>query len=58
MAYLLDTNLLVRIADRADQNSRLATSAVKTLLRGDENVHVFSQNLIEFWTVATRPQGL
>lgn len=27
-----------------------------TLLRGDEDLHVFSQNLIGFWSVATRPQ--
>ncbi len=57
MAYLLDTNILVRLADRGGHESRLATRAVKTLLRQGESLNVLAQNLIEFWTVATRPES-
>ena len=34
---------------------RQARSAVVTLLRREERLCIFPQNVIEFWSVATRP---
>lgn len=55
MSYLADTNILVR---SAQQNHPLHTEtleAVKALLSRGESVHIFAQNIIEFWNVCTRP---
>ncbi|HSU69393.1 MAG TPA: PIN domain-containing protein [Tepidisphaeraceae bacterium] len=54
-AYLLDTNVVLRIADRGDAEHAVAFQAVATLLaRGDKPV-ITPQVLIEFWAVASRP---
>ena len=54
--YLLDTNILLRIADLGFLLNEDAVRFVIALkFRGDEPV-ITTQNLIEFWAVATRPQ--
>jgi predicted nucleic acid-binding protein len=56
-SYLIDTNLLLRLADPEALQHSVATLALARLLgRGDE-VYLTPQNLIEFWAVATRPVG-
>lgn len=55
MAYLADTNVLLRWVTPADPQHSLAVSSVKALQRRGEVVHITPQNLIEFWNVATRP---
>ena len=55
MAYLLDTNILVRLANTTDARNPVAAYAVAELHRLGEALHVTPQNLIEFWNVATRP---
>jgi predicted nucleic acid-binding protein len=55
MAYLVDTNILLRWVSPADPQHSLAVSSVKALQRRGEIVHITPQNLIEFWNVATRP---
>jgi predicted nucleic acid-binding protein len=55
MPYLADTNILLRWVTPADPQHSLAVNSVKTLQRRGEVVHITSQNLIEFWAVATRP---
>lgn len=55
MAYLADTNILLRWVSPADPQHSLAVSSVKALQRRGEIVHITPQNLIEFWNVATRP---
>ena len=55
MAFLTDTSVLVRLANRADSLYPVATNAVVELHRRGEVLHVTSQNLIEFRNVATRP---
>jgi predicted nucleic acid-binding protein len=54
MLYLADTNVLLRSAEPAHPMHPDAVRAVKTLLIRGETVCVFTQNLIEFWNVATR----
>ena len=55
MAYLLDTNILLRIAQPNHPMNQEARSCVRALLRHREAVHVVPQVLFEFWVVATRP---
>lgn len=56
MAYLIDTNLLLRSAEPAHPMFAQAVAAVETLLARDEDLYIAGQNLIEFWSVATRPR--
>lgn len=55
MPYLIDTNVLVRLANTADMFYATAARAVTELHRRGETLHVTPQNLIEFRSVATRP---
>ena len=55
MAYLLDTNVLVRLANSTDVGYLTALDAVDELDRRGEILHVTSQTLVEFRNVATRP---
>src|SRR5262245_2352963 len=55
MAYLLDTNILVRLANTADAQHAIAAQAVVELHRRGELLHATPQVLIEFRNVATRP---
>lgn len=57
MAYLLDTSILVRLANVADAFHAVATRAVVELHRREEVLHITPQNLIEFRNVATRPRS-
>jgi predicted nucleic acid-binding protein len=58
MAHLLDTNILVRLANAADALHTEATRAVMELHRRGEVLHLTPQVLIEFRNVATRPAAL
>jgi predicted nucleic acid-binding protein len=55
MAILLDTSVLGRLANRADQLHIIARAAIAELHRRGEVLHVTPQNLIEFRSFATRP---
>ncbi len=55
MAYLIDTSVLGRLANRADVAHAVATAAVAELHRRGEVLHVTPQNLVEFRNFATRP---
>jgi predicted nucleic acid-binding protein len=55
MSYAVDSNILLRIAQDNHPMHAAATSAVATLFRQGEVIHVLPQNLYEFWVVATRP---
>lgn len=55
MSYLIDTNVLVRLAQPKNPQQREADKALKLLRRQAESLMVIPQNLIEFWAVATRP---
>lgn len=53
--YLLDTNILLRMCDGNASTHLLAVEATAKLLKQKHQVYLTSQNLIEFWVVATRP---
>lgn len=53
--YLLDTNILLRVAQAEAPAHPLATHAVAELLAQGHDLCVTPQVLIEFWAVATRP---
>ncbi len=55
MALLLDTNVLMRLANAADAHRAEAACAVVELHRRGEVLHITRQVLIEFRNVATRP---
>ena len=55
MNCLLDTNVLLRGLDRNHPMCRIARRALITLRRQNNRLFLTSQNLIEFWAVATRP---
>ncbi|MGA8836708.1 MAG: type II toxin-antitoxin system VapC family toxin [Candidatus Sulfotelmatobacter sp.] len=55
MRVLLDTNILLRSAQPNHPLSSQATRAVSKLIRQRDAVFFCSQNIAEFWNVATRP---
>jgi predicted nucleic acid-binding protein len=55
MRVLVDTNVLLRSAQPAHPLCSQATHAVAKLLRQRDTVFFCSQNIAEFWNVATRP---
>jgi predicted nucleic acid-binding protein len=55
MDILADTNVLLRRIHRRDPQHRLAQRALNRLIRQGDRVCVTSQNLIELWSVCTRP---
>ncbi len=57
MAHLLDTNVLVRLANVADSRHAVAAQAVLELHRRGEVLHITPQNLVEFRNMATRRKG-
>jgi predicted nucleic acid-binding protein len=58
MAYLIDTNVLVRLANKADASHESAARAVLELHRSGEVLHITAQVLIEFRNVSTRQKTL
>jgi predicted nucleic acid-binding protein len=55
VAYLVDTNLLLRLAQPQHPLNRVARAALNALRDRGEDLCLTPQNLIEFWGVATRP---
>jgi predicted nucleic acid-binding protein len=55
MAYLLDTNILLRTINPNDPMHSETVAAIDTLNARREQVVIAPQNLIELWNVCTRP---
>jgi predicted nucleic acid-binding protein len=55
MAVLLDTNILLRLAQPQHLGAHAAARALRSLRASNEALHIAQQNLVEFWAVATRP---
>ncbi len=55
MSYLVDTNLLLRLAQPKNPHQRETVRSLRALRRQKESPAITPQNLIEFWAVATRP---
>ncbi|HBQ97972.1 MULTISPECIES: type II toxin-antitoxin system VapC family toxin [Roseofilum] len=53
--YLLDTNILLRVADRTSVQHSLASGVIAKLFNQGDQCVITAQVLIEFWVVATRP---
>jgi predicted nucleic acid-binding protein len=56
MGYLVDTSVLIRLANTADPFHAVAAQAILELHRRGEVLNLTAQNLIEFRNVATRPK--
>jgi predicted nucleic acid-binding protein len=54
-AYLLDTNILLRIVRRDDPDHAIVDRALVQLAMGGSVFCYTHQNIAEFWNVATRP---
>jgi predicted nucleic acid-binding protein len=57
MPFLLDTSILVRLANATDAQHPVAVRAVLELHRRGEVLQITPQVLIEFRSVATRPKS-
>ena len=55
MIYLVDTNVLLRFADRSHPCYPRVRAAVRTLRAEGHRLRAKPQNCVEFWNVATRP---
>jgi predicted nucleic acid-binding protein len=53
--YLVDTNVLLRFADRAHPLHLTVRAAVRKLRADGHRLRSATQNFVEFWNVATRP---
>jgi predicted nucleic acid-binding protein len=58
VAFLIDTSILVRLANRSDPSYPVADRAVVALHLRGEVLHLTPQNLVEFRNVATRPAAV
>lgn len=54
-SYLLDTNILLRLYQPNSPEFPSIRRAVNSLHRTNVALYYFSQNIIEFWNVSTRP---
>ena len=58
MSFLVDTNVLIRLADVHSAEYPIAHSAMEILFGTKEPIFIGSQVLVEFWSVATRPEAV
>jgi predicted nucleic acid-binding protein len=58
VAYLIDTSVLVPLANKSDARFAVAAWAVLELHRRGEILHITPQVLVEFRNVATRPAAV
>jgi predicted nucleic acid-binding protein len=54
-AFLLDTNIWLRSVQQEAAHHPVAVEALATLLGRGDDVFITPQNIIEFWSVASRP---
>lgn len=54
-SILLDSNVLLRLAQPAHPHCSVASTAVTALRNQNHELCIARQNLVEFWAVATRP---
>ncbi len=58
MDVLVDTNIILRAADRANASYAEAKSAMRAVFRQGGRLCLAKQSLVEAWVVATRPRDL
>jgi predicted nucleic acid-binding protein len=57
MSLLIDTNVLLRLADDRSSEHSVAESAIEHLLASNISLFISAQVLVEFRAVATRPDS-
>lgn len=57
MSCLLDTNVVLRLADAESEEGAIAGQVLERLVSEGEEIFIGAQVLVEFWSVATRPHG-
>jgi predicted nucleic acid-binding protein len=57
VAYLLDTNVAWRRVQSTDPRHAVVKSTIDALVQAGEQVYITAQNLVEFRSIATRPQS-
>jgi predicted nucleic acid-binding protein len=57
-SYLLDTNIILRFCDGNSQAQSETEQAIIQLWKNEDIVYITAQNLIEFWSVASRPSDV
>ena len=55
MRYLLDTGILLRLANKQDAQHSLVRAAIRMLGNRQQDLFITAQNIAEFCNVATRP---
>ena len=55
MAYLIDSNVFLRLVPQDDPDRHAVLRALAKLIADNEDLFYTSQVLAEFWTVCTRP---
>jgi predicted nucleic acid-binding protein len=55
MAYLVDTNVFLRLVPKKDPDRSVVLNALRKLRAANEELFYTTQVLAEFWTVCTRP---
>lgn len=58
MAYLPDTNIVLRLVNKKDPLHQIVSQAIERLERNGEELVIIPQIIVEFWTVATRPTNV
>jgi len=58
VSYLIDTNILIRVAYEGDSRHEKCAAAIDTLTENKESLYVCAQVLAEFWVVLTRPSAV
>lgn len=56
MAFLLDTNVLLRVITPSGPMHLEAVAACSILIEAGQELFAFPQNIAEFWRVCTRPK--
>lgn len=55
MSVLLDSNILLRFSQIGSLQHPAARKAIIRLRLASEDIYIVPQNIVEFWSVATRP---
>src|SRR5258706_14683115 len=55
MAFLIDTNILLRLAKHNDPDRTLVLKVLQKLKSQNEDLCYTTQVIVEFWNVCTRP---
>jgi predicted nucleic acid-binding protein len=56
MKYLIDANILLRLADQTSSQHELVSRAIAELFARNDELLISMQGFAEFWAVATRPE--